>query len=293
MEERTVGNMLRILHPYYLRDLAYTTLFENFPVFVLGIGIVAGGFVASWIVYRLMIFFGLPKDAQAHFRLVHDVNGKKRLETYDKNGGVKWKDIEAQTEADVVKPRPSNISKAAHYRPLFYSARTSVVHFSALVVKYSIIVFGFYIAFGIAGVNVFSLAFSLGAFGLIGAYSFNSVLSNTAGTFVMTGTGTFVENMVISIRGHKGSIKQISALFTTVACEDSKTGKKYLANVPNKYFNDEIVLRFPDEEPGMEDFEVDKIESEPPPSSTTTTAFNRRTQTPSSSLGRSHYIKEK
>ena len=253
--ERTFVNLLRSIHPYHIRDVAYQTLFDNFPVFLLGIGCAAGGFFVAWIVYKAMIYFGLPNSVQPHFRMVHDSRGIKKLETYDDQGRMKWKNIEGNTKQSV-RPRKHQ------YRPLFYSARSSVVHFTALLVKYGIIMFGFYLAFGVAGVSVFSLAYSLGIIGLIGAYAFGTVLNNTAGAFVMTGTGRFIENMVVSVKGVKGKIMEISSMFTTIKCYDEKSKKHFLANIPNKFFNEDIVLRFPEEEPGMEGFAIDKIDSE-------------------------------
>jgi small-conductance mechanosensitive channel len=129
----------------------------------------------------------------------------------------------------------------------------------AIVIKYTIWVFGFYFGFGVAGLNFFNMAFGLGVIGICITYGGMSILSNVAGTLVMTSTGNYTENMVVSVSGVKGRILEISTFFTHLECRDEKTGKHYIACIPNRYFNDSVTLRSPDEEAGMDDVEVEGI----------------------------------
>ena len=269
MVEHSFRNLMMEIHPYRVRDWALNTLFEGTPTFLAGLGFAAAGFVVAWIVYKLILYCGLPKNALRHFRMAHSKDGKTRVETYDSNGRVKWKDVKAAAplrgDAAIIDIEAQQTFKktptqAGRQAPIFYSARSSVVHFVALLLKYSIIVFAFYLAFGIAGVSIFSLAFSLGIIGLIGTYAFSDLLYNTAGAFVISGTGKWVEDAVIAIGGRKGTIIEQGTLFTTLRCKDEKTGRCYISEIPNRYFNQVIVDRFIEEEDGLEDFSVDHIE---------------------------------
>lgn len=272
MVEHSFRNLMMEIHPYRVRDWALNTLFEGTPTFLAGLGFAAAGFVVAYIVYKLILYCGLPKNALRHFRMAHSKDGGTKVETYDHNGRVRWKDVNAAF-AQGAKAANSHVvvdieaqtfqktqKQAARRAPIFYSARSSVVHFVALLLKYSIIVFAFYLAFGIAGVSIFSLAFSLGIIGLIGTYAFSDLLYNTAGAFVISGTGKWVEDAVISIGGRKGTIIEQGALFTTLRCKDEKTGRSYISEIPNRYFNQVIVDRFIEEEDGLENFSVDHIE---------------------------------
>lgn len=272
--EHSFRNLVMEIHPYRVRDWALNTLFEGTPTFLAGLGFAAAGFIVAFIVYKLILYCGLPKNALRHFRMAHSKDGRTKLETYDHNGRVRWKDVNAgfahgakpanthgapllDIEAQTFQKTPAQSKRQA---PIFYSARSSVVHFVALLFKYSIIVFAFYLAFGIAGVSIFSLAFSLGIIGLIGTYAFSDLLYNTAGAFTVSGTGKWVEDAVIAIAGRKGTIIEQGALFTTLRCKDEKTGRIYLSDIPNRYFNQSIVDRFIEEEDGLQDFPVDHLE---------------------------------
>lgn len=263
MRERTFGALMESVHPYKLRDLVFESLFENFDKFVIGIAIVAGGFLASYILYKCILYCGLPKSQWPRFRFAQS-GSQKKVETYDENDKIVWKDIEAQYVHIGADPSAAKLRPVYHHKhkkdttkPLFYSARSSVVHFAALVLKYSVIVFAFYVAFGVAGLSVFSLAYSLGVIGLIGAYSFGTVLQNAAGAFVMTGTGRWVEGMYIRVDGGaEGKILEMSSMFTTLTGHDkARNGIPYLVTIPNKYFNEVITYRYPTLEEGMEDIE--------------------------------------
>lgn len=266
MKERTFGALLESVHPYRLRDLVFVSLFDNFDKFVIGIAIVAAGFLASYILYKCILYCGLPSSQWPRFRFAHN-GAQKKVETYDENDKIVWKDIEAQAEYIGQRTRSAGTRgrpvyyqqhKEDNTKPLFYSARSSVVHFAALVLKYSVIVFAFYVAFGVAGLSVFSLAYSLGVIGLIGAYSFGTVLQNAAGAFVMTGTGRWVEGMYIQVEGRaEGKILEMSSMYTTLTGHDkARGGIPYLVTIPNKYFNEVITYRYPTLEEGMENFDT-------------------------------------
>lgn len=276
--ERTIDALLRSVHPYRLRDLVFVSLFDNFDKFVIGIAIVIAGFIASFIIYKCVLYCGLPSSQWPRFRFAHNGNQKK-VETYDENDKIVWQDIEAQYIGHPNHPHqhpkrkgaaPTSVG-AKGTKPLFYSARSSVVHFAALVLKYSVLVFAFYVAFGVAGLSVFSIAYSLGVIGLIGAYSFGTVLQNAAGAFVMTGTGRWVEGMYIRVDGQaEGKILEMSSMFTTLTGKDkTRGGMPFLVTIPNKFFNEVPTYRYPMLEDGMEDFENNKqvvIECPLPPS---------------------------
>jgi small-conductance mechanosensitive channel len=254
--ERTFINLIRQVHPYVMADRLYVAFFDNFYMFAISFGIGFGAFVAAFIVHRLILYFGLPSGSRPKFRLARSKHGEKRLETHDpRTGHVSWKKISAHSN-DIEAQRDAY----AQHKPLFYSVRSSVVHFTALTIKYAIIVFGLYTAFGVAGVSFFSLAFSVGIIGLIGTYAFGLVLYNISGAFVVFGTGKFTEGMVIKMRGVKGTIMEMTSFFVTLRCKDPQTGEVYMANIPNRYFNEDLVLRFPAEETGMENFEATTIE---------------------------------
>jgi small-conductance mechanosensitive channel len=256
--EHSFKNLMMEIHPYRVRDWALNGLFEGTPVFLAGLGFLAAGFLVAWIIYKLVLYCGLPKNALRHFRMAHSKDGRSKVETFDGNGRVHWKDVSA---GDIEAQNFQKTTKQSRrHAPIFYSARSSVIHFVALLLKYSIIVFSFYLAFGIAGVSIFSLAFSLGIIGLIGTYAFSDLLYNTAGAFVISGTGKWVEHMVVAIAGRKGIIIEQGTLFTTLRCKDEKTGKYYLSDIPNRYFNQSIIDRFIEEEEGLENFSVDHIE---------------------------------
>jgi small-conductance mechanosensitive channel len=242
------------LHPYVIAERwVVAPLFENIQYFAVSLGIILGGMFLGWIVYKLIIYFGLPKEAQRKFRVLHGKNGKKKVEYHDSSGGVKWgDDIEAQMLIGKHSKRTAN----DHIKSPFYSSRSSVVHFVAIVVKYTIWVFGFYFGFGVAGLNFFNMAFGLGVIGICVTYGGMSILSNVAGTLVMTSTGNYTENMIVTVNGTKGRILEITTFFTFLETLD---GKHNVACVPNRYFNDAITLRSPNEEAEMLDEEVEGI----------------------------------
>jgi small-conductance mechanosensitive channel len=128
----------------------------------------------------------------------------EQVEYHDSHtGGVRWrKDDDIESQALV----GSRASSNKHVKSPFYSSRSSLVHFVAIVVKYTIWVFGFYFGFGVAGLNFFNMAFGLGVIGICVTYGGMSVLSNVAGTLVMTSTGNYTENMIVTVNGVKGRI---------------------------------------------------------------------------------------
>ena len=262
MTDFSVRDKLMRAHPVRLYEDAKSALryviFENFEYNVYAFLIILGGFLVGWIVYKLILYCGLPSSLQAHFRLAKSKTGEKRVESHE-SGKVVWKNVKGQLieQGDI-----ENQLSPDSERPLFYSARSSVVHFVALILKIVIILFGFYAGFFVIGVSFFNLAMSLGVIGILVTYSFSSPISSLTGAFVMFGTGQWVEGMVAKVGAHKGAILHTSSMFTTLNCKEEATGRPYLAIVPNRYFNDDIVLRFPEEEPGMEGFDTASIESQ-------------------------------
>jgi small-conductance mechanosensitive channel len=249
------------VHPGRVLDYVKTnkiyiesSFFQGWDIFLIGLGIVAGGFLAGFILYKLILYFGLSSAQSPKFRVVKTDDGQMR-EAYDNDGKITWERLGAHSELH------KKSSKSKKEAPLFYSARSSWVHFIALTVKYSVAIFAFYLAFSVAGLSVFSLAYSLGIIGLVGAYAFGTVLANTSGSFVMAGTGRFVEGMYLELAGIKGRLIEISGLFSTMSCKDDKTGKSFIAIIPNKFFNEVPVLRYPDKEPGLENVTFDHIET--------------------------------
>lgn len=245
LHERTLGNLLRQVHPTVLATRLYVAMFDNFSMFAISFGIGFGAILVALIVYRIVLYCGLPRSSLPRFRLLSTASGKQKVDRQD----GRWHDINYDIEA-----------QKAQYKPIFYSTRRSAVHLSALFIKYGIIIFGLYTAFGVAGVSFFSLAFSVGIVGLIGAYAFGMVLYNISGSFVVFGEGSFTENMMIKMRGVTGRIIEMTSFHTTLRCEDPKTGEVYLAYVPNRYYNEDVVLRFPQREQDNADVKVTNIQ---------------------------------
>ena len=252
--ERTFVNLVAQVHPRVLVDRLTVALFDNFYMFCISFAIGLGALLLAFILYKLILYCGLPKQALPKFRMVNDANGKKRVEHQDpQTGRTSWRQVAKTIDGEVV--------ENTQYKPLFYSIRSSAVHFTALTVKYGVIVFGMYTAFGVAGVSFFSLAFSVGIIGLIGTYAFGMVLYNVSGSFVVSGMGQFAENMVIKIQGVKGTILEMTSINTVIRCIDKDTGAVCLAYVPNRAYNEGTVIRYPAEEDGNEDITVVNIEN--------------------------------
>lgn len=251
--ERTFINLVAQVHPRVVVERLYVALFDNFYMLAISFGISIGAIFLSFVLYKLVLYCGLPKQALPKFRLVSDADGNRRVEQHDPHTGkTSWRSVKSKFDLE---------SQEAQYKPIFYSVRSSAVHFAALTVKYGVIVFGLYTAFGVAGVSFFSLAFSVGIIGLIGTYAFGLVLYNVSGSFVVSAMGQFVENMVIKISGVKGTILEMTSMNTVLRCKDPKTGEFYLAYVPNRAYNEGVVLRFPAEEDGNEGFTVSNIDN--------------------------------
>jgi small-conductance mechanosensitive channel len=250
--ERTLINLLREIHPYRISGLAFIALYDNVEIILIAAAIVVAGFFVSWIGSKLILFCGLPDRARSKFRVTHDKNGNKRVEGHDGDGRISWKPLANDINNN-------NINH--HTKPLFYSARASVVHFTAQCFRYGVIILGFYIAFGAAGVSIFQLAYSLGIVGIIGAYAFGMTLTNISGIFTITASGRWVEGMVISVAGVKGEIMEILSDGVTLKSIDEQTKQYIIVNIPGKYFNEVPVNRYPEEEQGMKDFKVANIET--------------------------------
>jgi small-conductance mechanosensitive channel len=249
MQERTFMNLLREIHPYRISGLAFTALYDNVEIILIAFAIVVAGFFLSWIVSKLILYFGLPERSRSKFRVIQDAHGNKRVEGHDGNGRITWR------------PIGDHINNNHETKPLFYSARASVVHFTSQCFRFGIIILGFYVAFGAAGVSIFQLAYSLGIIGLIATYTFGGVLQNISGIFSITASGRWVEGMVISVAGYKGEIMEILSDAITLKIVDEKTKQHCIVNIQGKFFNDVPVVRFPEEEQGLKDFKVAHIET--------------------------------
>lgn len=69
------------LHPYVIAERwVVAPLFENIQYFAVSLGIIIGSMFLGWIVYKLIIFFGLPKQAQRKFRVLHGKNGSRKVQ---------------------------------------------------------------------------------------------------------------------------------------------------------------------------------------------------------------------
>lgn len=254
---RNMQMFLHNIHPMRVVEQGEVILFDHFPTVLLGFGIVVGGVLAAWVVYRLILWFGLPLKSQPRFRVARDANGRRKQEYRDPSTGkTSWRDI----EAGVHRVEPGEES-SLDVRPIYYSNRASIVHFLALSIKLLIIFFGFYIGFFVAGLSFFNLAISLGVIGILITYSFSAPIANTTGAFVIYGTGLWVEGCKISFPGDNfvSTIMQIGTMFTTVKYVNA-SGKLVLRTIPNRYFMEDKVDRHVQEEDGMEDFDATEID---------------------------------
>ncbi len=257
--QHTFRALAEQLHPYLMAERwVVAPLFENIQYFAVSLGIILGSILVSWIVYKLILFFGLPRQAQRKFRVIHGKSGERRVERHDRSGRVRWDKEGGDIESQELLGKHYEGGND-HVKPPFYSPRSSAVHFTAIIVKYGIILFGFYFGFGVSGLNFFNMAFGLGIVGICATYGGASVLSNAAGTLVTTGTGDYTEGMVIMVGADKGEILTITNFFTFLKCRDKETGKFYTARVPNHYMNDITTRRYEAEEAGMDDADVQGI----------------------------------
>lgn len=254
---RNFRALLHSIHPLRALEKAEVVFYDHFPTLLAGFGITLGGIIASWILYRLILWFGLPLRSQPHFRVARDAKGRKRAEQHDpQTGKVTWKDIEGQfIGAEDVE------ENVADTRPIYYNNRSSIVHFLALFLLIVCIILAFYTGFWVAGFSFFNLAMSLGVIGILVTYSFSAPISNTTAAFIMFGTGLWTEGMAIALsRDNTPGIIMQMGIFYTVIKLRSAQGRLILRTVPNRFFMDDIVDRYVEDEEGMQGFDATDID---------------------------------
>jgi hypothetical protein len=83
MSEHTFRALAEQLHPYVIAERwVVAPLFENIQYFAVSLGIIIGSMLLGWLVYKLIIYFGLPKEAQRKFRVIHGKNGQKKVKVF-------------------------------------------------------------------------------------------------------------------------------------------------------------------------------------------------------------------
>lgn len=212
---RNFRALLHNIHPMRAIEKAEVVFFDHFPTLLAGFGITLGGIIAAWILYRLILWFGLPLKSQPHFRVAKDARGRKRVEQHDpQTGKVTWKDIEGQYSYVGNAEEPAE--STPDVRPIYYNNRSSIVHFLALFFLIVCIILAFYTGFWVAGFSFFNLAMSLGVIGILVTYSFSAPISNTTGAFIMFGTGLWTEGMAIALSRDNvpGTIMQMGIFYT-------------------------------------------------------------------------------
>jgi small-conductance mechanosensitive channel len=264
-KERQFTEIISQIHPkrlfFELREVTEFIIFDNPRIWAFGFLIFMGMLLAQWIVPKLICWIGLPKRAQAHFRMLKGKNkdGEDvKLQERRKDSTIIWEPVDEHIGVLI-----SDKKDEEQQGELYHSTRTSAVHFVALTVKILIIVFGFYCVFFVAGVSFYSLAISWGVIGLVLTYAFGSIFGNLMGSFTIFGTGLCVEGMVVKIADIKGKVLHIGTMYTTLSCVDPTTKIPFTASIPNSYFNTYPCIRFPVEELGIEhsDFKPTSIAS--------------------------------
>lgn len=261
-----------------LKEVTEFIFYDNPRIWLFGILIFFGMILAQYVVPKFILWVGLPKKSQAHFRLM---KGKTKsgedakFQERRSQSSVVWERVDKHiddfigvlihndggfatinnkktngaavnnTKADGGGATNKKTDEAIDSQDLFYSTRASVVHFVALTVRMIIIVFGFYCVFFVAGVSFYSLAISWGVIGLVLTYAFGSIFGNLMGSFTIHSSGLCSEGMEIRIGDAQGKVIAIGTTHTTVSNIDPVSKEPYIAHIPNSYFNTLVMFRFP------------------------------------------------
>ena len=255
-------------------------LFDNVAAYGIGIGVLVGGWVASWVLsnglwyaytlnWRRLFNCGRRRDNDDPlFRNPNDPNesankpkvlpvaavrfaipvsvGAAAAAKLKRTGDAVGVTPQVYKEVEVTQTHPESRLWSGAKR----SRTESYIRLAVLLVRLLVLVATVVLAFQAAGVNVLSLAASMGIISLCLSYGGANLLRNFLNAMYIHGMDKVAINVYVKCgNGYKGIITAFRAQWSDVTDDLSPWQGRQIHQIPNAVFMENIITVFPDGPP--------------------------------------------